>query len=180
MHVAAFKHLDSYPSEFLGVKNDGKVVCSVMKKEFPTYHSPADLATATASGSFLVPTPSTRNQPEILLPPFHPIYLAMRFDKVIHDRAMTRLMTAWVSFIDSPVKFEEKKKENRSSSPALHLGVWEITSSTPYITSQSKHQHPTAIVCMDNFLLLVKEFVGPKIRRLLDLHSPRTLERQMK
>ena len=102
----------------------------------------------------------------------------MRFDAVIHVRAMKTLLDAWTGFRDSSVQFPKKKKENRSSSPALHLGVWEISASTPYITSESKNQQPNTIVSMDNFLFLVKEFIAPKILRLLHLHSPQTLQRQ--
>ena len=90
--MAAFNSVDQYPSDFLGVKIDGKVVHVVMDKKFPTYHSAADLPAATVSGSLLFPTPGN----DQVLKPFHPNYLAMRFDQVIHDRAMTTLMKAWV------------------------------------------------------------------------------------
>jgi hypothetical protein len=127
-----------------------------------TFH-PADLPTATTSGSFFFTTPKDLD---------YEVWHA-------HPRLSDDCTYGGVEGIhEFPRWIRTEKEKNLSSSSPLHLGVWEITSSTPYITSNSKNQHPTTIAAMDGFLLLVKELVAPKIYRLLQLHSPKMLLRQ--
>ncbi|KAF8160296.1 hypothetical protein BJ912DRAFT_1026541 [Pholiota molesta] len=158
--------LPRYPAEFCGIPKSAKA-------KFP-HIIPRNLPSATEFGRLLFPVPIPDDGP---LHAHHPPYLAMRFELVVINKANTRLIHAWDCLLNKGVQFPESDV-NRSSSPALHLGVWEVYRSTPCISTNSP-QPEEVIIAMDIFLNLIKKYVAPEISNLLQTHCPIQYARQM-
>jgi hypothetical protein len=101
----------------------------------------------------------------------------MCFELVVINKANTRLIHAWDCLLNKGVQFPESDV-NRFSSPALHLGVWEVYRSTPCISTDSR-QPEEVIIAMDIFLNLIKKYIAPEISNLLQTHCPIQYAHQM-
>ncbi|KAJ7504608.1 hypothetical protein B0H11DRAFT_2221335 [Mycena galericulata] len=66
-----------------------------------------------------------------------PEWLAIRFPDVIPLQMQQKLLASWDKAIAFGLRFP-KTEAQRSSTPALHLGVWNLYSNTPYITADSR------------------------------------------
>jgi len=62
----------------------------------------------------------------------------------------------------------------------MHLGTWEIYRRHPVITLESRDQSPAAINAIDKVLLLIVDFIAPKVRNLLRQYAPRQWYRQQR
>lgn len=133
-----------------------------------------NLPTATEKGRFLIPTPPIIRS----LLPFHPPYLVARFDWIVKEDVNERLMNAWDELMKLGIRFPDADK-NRSSTPALHLGVWELYDTNPRLTSDTV-RFSDAIVAMDRFLQIIQEAISPKLHNILAKYYPRQFDRQMR
>lgn len=88
-------------------------------------------------------------------------------------------MSAWDNLLLTGVKFPSGK-ENRSSTPALHLGIWEVYSKRPYVSEDSRAQAPGVIAAIDKFLYLIGELIAPKLNNLLKSQYPVQYDRQIR
>jgi hypothetical protein len=165
--------LPKYPAEFCGIPKSAKAVRKRLREKFPRI-IPRNLPSAPEFGRLFFPVPIPDDGP---LHAHHPPYLAMRFESVVSNKANTRLIRAWDCLLEKGVQFPESDA-NRSSSPALHLGVWEVYRSTPCISTNSR-QPEEVIIAMDIFLNLIKKYIAPKISNLLQTHCPIQYARQM-
>ncbi|KAG2062999.1 hypothetical protein BDR04DRAFT_1039401, partial [Suillus decipiens] len=55
---------------------------------------------------------------------------------------------------------------------AFHFGIWEVTSSMPYLTADTRHQPPEAIVAIDALLKYIGDFIAGKIGSVFEVHAP--------
>ncbi|KAF9474886.1 hypothetical protein BDN70DRAFT_898616 [Pholiota conissans] len=162
-----------YPDEFLAIQSSSKVVAKQLRIHFPGLQT-RQLESADSTRKLLFPVPTPENR---LLDPLHPPYLAMRFPSVVSPKTNSRLVLAWDKLLASGVKFP-KVDPNRSTTPALHLGIWEIFSSKPFISANSR-QTPEVNKSIDIFLGLVGKLLAPKIGALLKEHCPDQYARQI-
>jgi len=102
----------------------------------------------------------------------HPPYIFIRFDHVIPERIRNSIFHAWDLLQQIELKAHVKNDSNRSKTPAMHLGTWEVYRSMPIITVESRDQHPTVIHAIDKVLSLVGDFIAPKVRTLLQRYAP--------
>jgi hypothetical protein len=136
---------------------------------------PRNLPTATEKGRFLIPTPPIIRS----LLPLHPPYLVARFDRIVKENVNERLMSAWDELMKLGIRFPDPDG-NRSSTPALHLGVWELYGTNPRLTSDTVRFSNDAIVAMDRFLQIIREAISPKLHNILAKYYPRQFDRQMR
>ncbi|KAJ7159806.1 hypothetical protein C8R43DRAFT_1063909 [Mycena crocata] len=106
-----------------------------------------------------------------------PPYLGIRFSQVISPSAQNKLWAAYKLLVSLGVQFPPAELA-RSSSPALHFGVWELYKLMPIITGDSRQeglpepQRSQVIAAIDALLQLFKDLVLPKAKRLLAQHVP--------
>jgi hypothetical protein len=106
--------------------------------------------------------------------PSHPPYLALRFDKIFRKPSHEiEILNAWDDLKAAGVKFPKSDK-SRSSTPALHLGIWQRYRNKPYISSDTREQTPLAIAKMDDFLSLIIKYISPRILDFLRDEFPET------
>jgi len=162
-----------YPYHFLGAPIDSTKVTQKMEEVFPGV-IPRDLPSVTAEGRFFIPTPPIIRS----LCPLHPPYLVGRFDRIVKAPMQKSLVAAWKELVNLDVRFP-KAELNRSKTPALHLGTWELYASKPRITGNSCQQNDDVIAAMDKFLSIVHCSIAPKIFNILRSHYPKQFDRQL-
>ena len=145
---------------------------------------PRDLPNATGQKRLLFPVPLPDNLPlpeKRPLPENHPPYLAMRFDQVVSSETNDLIIRAWDRMNELGVVFPDPDPTcNRSSSPALHLGVWELYDEKPRVTSDSRNQSPEVVQAIDDFLLIIQQRIAPRLKNLLKEFCPQQHELQMR
>jgi hypothetical protein len=104
----------------------------------------------------------------------------MRFDHILNERLRDRLLRAWEELQKTYPVHAPKNDSNRSKTPAFHFGTWELYKSEPKITVESRDQKPPAITAIDKLLLLIADFLVPKIKSLLQRYGPRQWDRQQR
>jgi hypothetical protein len=111
----------------------------------------------------------------------------MRFPNVIPPNTQEMLLHSWDRAIAAGLRFP-KPEVQRSSTPALHLGVWNLYSSKPFITADSRQaiaprrtasanakmvarlKEKRARTYLDAFLGIFKNRVVPKLESLAEWH----------
>jgi hypothetical protein len=83
-----------------------------------------------------------------------------------------KILRAWDQVQATSPRHLIKREGARSTTPAYHWGVWEVTASRPYITLESHQQTPEAILAIDNLLGLVKKHVVAKIIKITKEYLP--------
>ncbi|KAJ7185107.1 hypothetical protein GGX14DRAFT_409325 [Mycena pura] len=68
-----------------------------------------------------------------------PKWLAIRFPDIIPPKTQQKLLASWDRVIAVSLHFP-KATTQRSSTPAVHVGVWSLYSTTPYITANSRQK----------------------------------------
>ena len=172
----ATRTLPKFPSEFLGIKKDGKAVVAAMNTHFPGI-IPRELPSASPDGRLVYPRPlPTDGEP---LDPARLPYLAIRFDCLISKHAANQLVRAWDLLLATPVVFPPPEK-NRSATPALHLGVWELSQSRPYVTADTCQKSLSANRAIDFLLSCIGIHVAPKITQAFRAFCPAQHARLMR
>ena len=113
-----------------------------------------------------------------------PKWLAIRFPDVIPPKTQQKLLASWDRVIAVGLRFP-KATTQRSSTPAVHLGVWSLYSTTPCITADSRQKvvprnrtsssillartkEKQVTARLDAFLGVIKKSVVPKLESLVD------------
>ena len=163
-----------YPGQFLGAPINASKVTNKINHLFPGV-IPCELPSVTEEGRFLIPTPPIVRS----LRPIHPPYLIGRFDHIVKASIQKSLVAAWKDLMKLDVKFPKPKRDsNRSKTPSLHLGVWELYSALPRITEDSLDQNDAVILAMDKFLRIVGS-IAPKISNILQCYYPQQFNCQL-
>jgi hypothetical protein len=169
--------LDQRPSEYLGIKTSGKTVDKVTAVTFPELDPKIpNLPFAPAKGIYRV-----QLKPEELkkLGPDHPQVMCVRAEDVIPQKAQTEILDAWDALRALPnVVWQDSGEDNRSSTPALHAGVWHLSQKNPFTTFDTRQTDPEARKAIERVLELIKLHIAPVIHRLIYYHSPNLLEKQ--
>lgn len=131
----------------------------------------ADLKDLAEHGQILIPVPTP-----LLLPAGHPAYYAARFDKVLTLDVQMKIVAGWDRLLAAGVNFPNPDK-NRSSTPALHLGIWEIYLNLPKVTIDTRKQNEAVLEAMDHLFALLKRHVVWKVKNLMRRFYPWQLER---
>jgi hypothetical protein len=114
-----------------------------------------------------------------------PQWLVIRFPSVIPLGTQERLLLSWDRVIACGLQFPNP--EVQCSSPSLHLGVWNLYSQKPYITTDSRQKmvprrrtasakllaelkQKQVIAELDLFLGIIKSRVVPKLENLAAWH----------
>jgi hypothetical protein len=163
--------ITDYPAHFVGVPTNAAKVTEKINRLFPGI-IPGELPGVTGTGRFYIPTPGNPL-------PTHPPFLVARFDQVINKSVQQRLLNAWDDLLHAGIRFPHAD-EHRSTTPALHLGIWETYRKHPIVTAATTHQSVEAIAAMDRFLYLIGHLVAPKLKNLLKTNYPNQYERQMR
>jgi hypothetical protein len=166
-----FKSLQ-YPGHFVGAPINATKVTKKIEELFPGV-IPRNLPSVTEKGRFLIPTPPIIRS----LRPLHPPYLIGRFDQIIKASVEKSLVAAWKELVKLDVRFP-KAESNRSKTPALHLGIWELYASQPRITGDSRQSNDVT-TAMDKFLRIVHHLIAPKIFNILQSHYPKQFDRHL-
>lgn len=160
-----------YPGQFVGAATNAAKVTEKIEDLFPGI--PYNLSSVTADGRFLIPTPPIVRS----LRPLHPPYLVGRFDKIVKAPVEKSLLAAWKELVKLDIRYP-KVEANRSKTPALHLGIWELYAAEPRITGDSWQTGDVTSV-MDKFLHIIHHSIAPKIFNILRSHYPRQFERHL-
>jgi hypothetical protein len=189
----------SYPTEFLGFTKNAANVLKVVQEKFPGNPSLLPLFSDDDRKVVLVSSPPPTPQEasltgvggigkwlerkihprvraafEELGPP--PFYVG-RFPDVISNHAQYQLLQAWDHVMAlQPVYGHGESK--RSSSPALHLGVWQRYTKTPIITGDSRQigapcsTRKELVAALHDLCGIIKHLVMPKLRGIIEWYLP--------
>jgi hypothetical protein len=97
----------------------------------------------------------------------------MRFDHIFNERFRDCLLSAWEELQKANPVHMPKDDSNYSKTPAFHFGMWELYKLEPKITVESCDQKPPAIAAIDKLLLLIADFLVPKVKSLLQRYRQR-------
>jgi hypothetical protein len=163
-------HPSHYPDDFVNAKKDQQMVRTTISKEYPDARHPENLHVVplTRNGILKVPTPKYK----LSLDPDHPPYLILRLDLIVSVKKQWALLAAWDQVQAASPQHYIKREQARSTTPAYHWGIWEVTAPAPYITRESKDQTAEAILAIDKLLGLVKELMVPKIIQMMKEYLP--------
>jgi len=100
-------------------------------------------------------------------------------DHAISAQGQRCLLNRW-KFLRDQGPIHYIKKERRSRTPALHIGVWHIYGSEPRITRETRDQSPEVIEAMDRLLEAIKRWVVPRVKNFLKNYCPHQWARQQR
>jgi hypothetical protein len=117
----------------------------------------------------------------------HPPVVLKLFDAVITPEQQSSLFEAATAILRHPYLTFFHKMESRSTTPALHLGIWEPSSLLPLV-SQDSHQRKCSnrkmraqlVRRIDRFLLLVKDTIVRELSSRLLRMDPEVYERGLR
>lgn len=166
------RSLQSHPGQFDKIKIDGLAVRARMKRLFP---NPEVQQVPHRPRYIIQPGEHAKET----VPSKHPgLYLGV-FDKVVSPEGQNAILSLWDQVKAAGAKFPFSDL-NRSSSPALHLGVWSLSNPSPIITSDTRNQSPAAIKAIRHFLQAIAKLIAPKLKMLLRHYAPEVWERQQR
>src|SRR5262245_34140370 len=149
-HIFSARHeLPAYPGEFATCKKDTAGLQAAISQRYPSW-TLATSPSVPARGTWLVPTPSSED-----VDPHRPPYMIMRMDHCFSAGAQHRLLNSWRA-LSALCPVYHLKKESRSKTPALHLGVWHLYQQSPIVTQETRDQRPEVINVMNCLLEEVK------------------------
>lgn len=105
--------------------------------------------------------------------------LAMRFSNIVTHTTAIRLENACRK-LDSLRPKVHHRETNRSTTSALHLGIWETYAAHPRVSRDTIDQTPQVLEVIAKILTILQEDVAPKLGALLKEHYPAQWERQMR
>jgi hypothetical protein len=108
----------------------------------------------------------------------NPSFLLRQFGKILQPRQMEELIEKWDKYMATNPKPARTAKENRSSTPSYHFGVWRRYSKVLHIAADSRSKHWYKWVKSDNFLRRLREYVARKIASLLAVYEPQFWQKQ--
>ncbi|KAJ7263254.1 hypothetical protein B0H12DRAFT_298331 [Mycena haematopus] len=190
---------DSYPRDFVGFAKDAAKVIRIVGEKFPGNQANLPIFSTDDSKVILVSGPPPTSEEEALCgvggigkwlerrlsprvcsafetvgpPPFD----VGRFPNVISSRAQFRLLEAW-DRVQALKPVYGLRESQRSSSPALHLGVWERYTKEPIVTGDSRQadapcdRRQELVEALHDLCGVIKQFVIPRLRAILEWYYP--------
>jgi hypothetical protein len=159
---------ESYPSDFVHCRKSGQLVRRVIAEKYlDPLVNPLEEHTR-----LFIPVLNLQS-----LDPMHPPYFMLRFDKILSPPNQRRIFQAWVVLLAAHPQHHIAREASRSKTPGLHVGIWELSSATPFVTRETKRQTPEAMAALDQLLSLVKLLMVPKILSLTCHYLPNQFER---
>lgn len=72
------------------------------------------------------------------------------------------------------------KGDNRSSTPAVHCGIWHLSANRPLVTTDTRQEKskPEVRKCLEELCELIKIHVAPHIKRMTQIHAPNVWPKQ--
>ncbi|KAG2045680.1 hypothetical protein BDR06DRAFT_965608 [Suillus hirtellus] len=168
--------LKVYPGDLLNVSKNKLHVENLVEEQFPEGLITSELPLYDPDNSFFILPPKDSVEANR---PFHPPFLAARFEHMITKQGQKEILKAWKGLKWVGFK-HHAREENRSSSPGLHLGVWEVQQSFPKVTRDTRLQSPKTIQAIDRLFVVIGIHVVPKILALLKRYAPKQLDRQLR
>ena len=154
----------------MGSITSQKFVRETIAANYPT--SPADLI----SVEDVIPNPEHRDMSKTTIsikspippdsPSFHPPYLGIRLHALLTDHEQVHILKKFHQMVAAGAQHLLKKKDQRSSTPAYHLGIWEVTQPKPLITQETCRQSQHATNAIRRFLRAVQKHIAPKLSAL--------------
>ncbi|KAK7435882.1 hypothetical protein VKT23_019413 [Stygiomarasmius scandens] len=109
-------------------------------------------------------------------------FIVARFNNVINPVAGKLIWKAYLSAQALGVKFPrntDKSRSEKDSQGAIHVGYWKISRKSMGLTADTVNQTPEAIKALDELNMLIKKYLLPAMRRILEEYFPEDLERRM-
>lgn len=106
--------------------------------------------------------------------------LLVRGSQQVSKEGLERIYQATRKLFASKPVCYEKKNDNRSSTPALHLGIWKIYRSQVTLTKATVDQTAETIERMDVLFRCLQTYIVPKLVRILETYFPEQWEEQKK
>ncbi|KAG2063698.1 hypothetical protein BDR04DRAFT_953995, partial [Suillus decipiens] len=158
--------IDQFPATFFRARPDGAAVRRAMAVD------PDQLTMIPATGKVLVPLQDL--PASIKVPGGLPPHLIIRFDHFITEVDQNRLRKRWDDVLACGAKHQACAHDANQSTDnaAFHFGIWEVSSSVPYLTADTRHQPPEAIVAIDALLKYIGDFIAGKIGSVFEAHAP--------
>ena len=103
-----------------------------------------------------------------------PAFLAHKFDLLISDTAQAELLARWSRFMKiNPTAHNsgEASSARSTSAKSFHFGVWRRSSKQTFITKDTICQNEEQRKRLDEFLALVKDYVGVPVRSLMKRYA---------
>lgn len=170
--------LDAYPGELVHVSKNRLHVEQLVEEQFPQGLIASELKLYNPDHSFVILPPKDSEEAQR---PLHPPFLAARFEHMITEQGQKEIIKAWNGLKHVGFKHHAGTREgNRSSSPGLHLGVWEVQQAFPKVTRDTRLQTPETIEAIDRLFKVIGIYVVPKILALLKRYAPKQLDRQLR
>lgn len=153
--------------------NNGKKLRATLAERYPKLSTSA-LRSLPSRGRILIKEEMHPDQRKIFSP-----YLLMRFDNILRKQDQERIVRCFDELNRIGLKYAHPEK-NRSISPALHIALWEIFGSIPYITRDTRLQSQAAQPILQRLLTILKVELAPKLSRLLQQFCPEQWARMKK
>lgn len=109
----------------------------------------------------------------------HPPFIVKVFCRLITERAQEEILAAAKNLFNlEDLAYPcTKRHESRSTTPALHVGIWQPQNNPVCVSQDSHKQTPAILAQLDTLLGLIKLHILPKLETLLEQTSPRLAER---
>lgn len=117
-------------------------------------------------------------------PDDHPKVSAIRADTVVSEEVQQAILDKWdeLKRLGGLQYSAHSENDNPSSTPALHCGVWHLSSGRPFVTADTRQKDadPATQACLNELCQLIKTHIAPKIKRMIQIHSPNLWPKQQK
>ncbi|KAF5365354.1 hypothetical protein D9757_013779 [Collybiopsis confluens] len=161
---------------YLGMKANGRLLLETVQQDFPTGHS--NLIRAPADGRLHAFTMGLTKELRLMEMP-----VMDRFTRIILPNERTEIQRIVKLMFDLGVQYSRSSalRDNRSETPALHLGIWEKYARVPRMTGEtSQLQNPAVCSLIQNLLTLLATKVAPRMSGILRSLYPAVWRRQQR
>ncbi|KAF5356645.1 hypothetical protein D9757_012849 [Collybiopsis confluens] len=168
--------LEHAPGKYLGMKANGRLLLETVQQDFPTGHS--NLIRAPADGRLHAFTMGLTKELRLMEMP-----VMDRFTRIILPNERTEIQRIVKLMFDLGVQYSRSSalRDNRSETPALHLGIWEKYARVPRMTGEtSQLQNPAVCSLIQNLLTLLATKVAPRMSGILRSLYPAVWRRQQR
>ncbi|KAK7443178.1 hypothetical protein VKT23_015776 [Stygiomarasmius scandens] len=177
--TAYFESRD-YSGDIPGDCRSGQKILDLVAEVFGDV-TPDELKSAPEDGILIWKTPQCMLDSSPSIPPVSLI----RLHNILGTDDINLIIDFYDTLIRSGFRIPREKNgdRNRSFTDGVHLGVWQLYSSEPMITSSSrflKQRSSDVLELLDKFLMLLRNILAPIIRSIYQIHLPHLWARQQK
>lgn len=171
-------HIDHEPTEFRGVGSKATFE-KRLRLHYPNLN-PHTLPNVDAKANFFLKTPDDVLEAD----PSHPLFYLTRINNIVNPTNCDRITRILVLLEDRGVDFIGRRQEtdrsgsNRSSTSALHYGLWSHYQRHPYITKASRPKDLETERLINELLDILNTVFSKKINNFLKLHEPEMYTRR--